>query len=110
VAFDPQPRLTGELIELRPLRPGDWDELFAVASDSLIWEQHPERDRYREHVFKIFSEKRWNVAGRLPLSPGSFNKSLDLHGSTIMIGKNPKSKLHGHFWRESTGAGATTGK
>ena len=55
-------------------------------------------------------EKRWNVAGRLPLSTGSFNKSLDLHGSTIMIGKNPKSKLYGHFWRESTGAGATTGK
>jgi len=27
-AFDPQPRLTGELIEVRPLAPADWEELF----------------------------------------------------------------------------------
>ena len=54
MAFDLQPHLKGELIELRPLKPNDWDELFAVASDSLIWEQHPEPDRYREVVFRIF--------------------------------------------------------
>ena len=27
---------------------------FAVASDRLIWEQHPERDRYQEEVFREF--------------------------------------------------------
>jgi hypothetical protein len=59
---------------------------------------------------EISSEKRWNVAGRLPSLTGSFNKLSDLHGSTIMIGKNRKSKLDGRFRRESTGAGATTGK
>jgi hypothetical protein len=37
MSFDLQPYLKGELIELRPRTPGDWDELFAVASDSLIW-------------------------------------------------------------------------
>src|SRR5262252_3014950 len=52
--FEPQPRLVGELIEVRPLRPEDWEELFAVASDSLIWEQHPARDRYQEKVFREF--------------------------------------------------------
>ncbi len=36
-----QPHLKGELIELRLLMPDDWDDLFVVASDPLIWEQHP---------------------------------------------------------------------
>jgi N-acetyltransferase len=52
--FDLQPRLIGELIEVRPLAPDDWEELFAVASDPLIWEQHPARERYREDVFREF--------------------------------------------------------
>ena len=52
--FDLQPRLIGELIEVRPLATDDWEELFAVASDPLIWEQHPARERYREDVFREF--------------------------------------------------------
>jgi RimJ/RimL family protein N-acetyltransferase len=52
--FELQPTLTGELISLRPLRPDDWDDLFAVASDPLIWEQHPNNDRYKEDVFGEF--------------------------------------------------------
>src|SRR4029079_1117721 len=54
MAFELQPILKGELIELRPLKPDDWDELFAVASDSLIWEQHTEPDRYTEDVLRAF--------------------------------------------------------
>src|SRR5215831_1988476 len=52
--FDLQPTLKGRLLELRPLRPEDWDALFAVASDPLIWEQHPASDRYQEPVFREF--------------------------------------------------------
>jgi len=52
--FDLQPRLVGELIEVRPLAADDWEPLFAVASDPLIWEQHPASDRYREDVFREF--------------------------------------------------------
>jgi N-acetyltransferase len=63
MSFDLQPHLKGELIELRPLAPGDWDELFAVASDRLIWEQHPESDRYEEDVFKIFFEDALRSGG-----------------------------------------------
>jgi len=54
MAFDLQPILTGELLELRPLRPQDFDALYAVASDPLIWEQHPSSDRYQLEVFKEF--------------------------------------------------------
>ena len=52
--FDLQPTLTGELIQLRPLRADDFDALFRVASDPLIWEQHPERNRYQETTFRAF--------------------------------------------------------
>ena len=52
--FELQPTLTGTLLELRPLRPGDFDDLYAVASDPRIWEQHPASDRYKEDVFKEF--------------------------------------------------------
>ncbi|WP_019869809.1 GNAT family N-acetyltransferase [Salinispora oceanensis] len=52
--FELQPVLTSELITVRPLRPADFDELFAVAADPLLWEQHPQSDRCREEVFRAF--------------------------------------------------------
>src|ERR1700730_7090727 len=63
--FDIQPTLKGELLELRPLRPEDWDDLYAVASDPLIWEQHPIRDRYKEDVFKGFFREALESGGAL---------------------------------------------
>jgi RimJ/RimL family protein N-acetyltransferase len=63
MSFDLQPHLKSELIELRPLTPEDWDDLFAVASDPLIWEQHPESDRYKEGVFKVFFREALESGG-----------------------------------------------
>lgn len=54
LTVDLQPVLTGELVELRPIITADFDELFAVASDPLIWEQHPESTRWQEPVFRRF--------------------------------------------------------
>jgi len=63
--FDLQPILKGELLALRPLRPEDFDELYAVASDPLIWEQHPANDRYKEEVFREFFRKALESGGAL---------------------------------------------
>jgi RimJ/RimL family protein N-acetyltransferase len=52
--FDLQPTLTGHVIELRPLRADDFEALFSAASDPLIWEQHPENDRYRRDIFQKY--------------------------------------------------------
>jgi N-acetyltransferase len=52
--MDRQPTLEGPTLSLRPLRPDDWDALFAVASDPLIWEVHPGHDRWQEPVFRLF--------------------------------------------------------
>jgi RimJ/RimL family protein N-acetyltransferase len=54
MTFDLQPILTGNLIKLRPLTREDFDPLFAAASDPLIWEQHPENDRYTREVFRNY--------------------------------------------------------
>jgi RimJ/RimL family protein N-acetyltransferase len=63
--FDRQPTLIGFLLELRPLRPDDWDALRAVASDPLIWEQHPDSDRHKESVFRQFFADALNSGGAL---------------------------------------------
>ena len=63
--MDRQPVLRGELLELRPLRADDWDALFAVAADPLIWEQHPASDRWREDVFREFFRVAMESGGAL---------------------------------------------
>jgi RimJ/RimL family protein N-acetyltransferase len=63
--FDPQPSLRGSLIELRPLRLEDFEALFQAASDPLIWEQHPERDRYKREVFQRFFDGAIESKGAL---------------------------------------------
>ncbi len=54
MSFELQPRIRNDLIRLEPLEPDDFDALYAVAADPLIWEQHPNKDRYRREVFEIF--------------------------------------------------------
>jgi RimJ/RimL family protein N-acetyltransferase len=61
--FELQPVLTGKLLSLRPLRPEDFPELYAVASDPLIWEQHPMKDRYKEEVFREFFREALDSGG-----------------------------------------------
>jgi RimJ/RimL family protein N-acetyltransferase len=63
--FDLQPTLKGELVELRPLRPDDFDQLFAVASDPLIWEQHPVKDRCEPEGFRRFFQEAMDSRGAL---------------------------------------------
>lgn len=62
--FDPQPILKGDLLALRPL-PEDFDDLYAVASDPLIWEQHPASDRYQKEVFREFFRTALESGGAL---------------------------------------------
>ena len=52
--FQLQPTLVGQLIEIRPLGPNDFELLFRAANDPLLWEQHPEPTRYKRDVFQMF--------------------------------------------------------
>jgi len=82
--FDLQPDLKGKLVELKPLRADDYHDLYLVAADPLIWEQHPVNDRYKEEVFKAF-----------------FGEALESRGALIVIDSNDSriigsSRFHGY--------------
>jgi RimJ/RimL family protein N-acetyltransferase len=49
-----QPTLSNELITALPLQPSDFGGLYAAASDPLIWEQHPNKNRYQRAVFENY--------------------------------------------------------
>ena len=49
-----QPTLENENVILHPLQDKDFDDLYAVVSDPKIWEQHPNKDRCKIEVFKVF--------------------------------------------------------
>ena len=87
MSFDLQLHLKGELIELRPLKPEDWSDLFAAASDPLIWEQHPESDRYKKDVFKVFFNEALKSGGAFVVID---SKSRQIVGSTRFFGHDPK--------------------
>jgi N-acetyltransferase len=55
--FNLQPTLTNDLLIIRPLKADDFDNLYKVASDPLIWEQHPAKYRYQKEVFtELFND------------------------------------------------------
>ncbi len=63
--LDRQPVLEGPTLLLRPLREDDWDALYAVASDPLIWAVHPGHDRWQEPVFREFFANAMHHRGAL---------------------------------------------
>ena len=63
--IDRQPHLLGELVEVRPLRDDDYDDLYVIASDPRVWEQHPSKDRVKEDVFRALFEESLQSGGAL---------------------------------------------
>jgi RimJ/RimL family protein N-acetyltransferase len=63
--FDLQPYLKSDLLELRPLSAADFRDLYAVAADPLIWEQHPCPGRYKPEVFEVFFREALESRGAL---------------------------------------------
>ncbi len=72
----------------------DFDALFAAASDPLVWQQHPESDRYKREVFQRYFDGAIESKGAFAIIEqksgriiGSSRYShLDEKGSEIEIG------------------------
>ncbi len=74
-----QPILENEIAQLVPLLESDFEILYQVASDPLIWEQHPNKDRYKRAVFQNFFDGAMQSKGAFKI----VNKaSGDIIGST----------------------------
>jgi RimJ/RimL family protein N-acetyltransferase len=98
-----QPTLEGERLLLRPLRPDDWDALFAVASDPLIWEVHPAQDRWQEAVFRAFFDDALAKGGALAVidresgavvGSSRFQGHDPDHGGSVEIGWTFLARSH----------------
>ena len=83
-----QPTLVGELVAVRPLHPHDFDQLYAVAADPLLWEQHPERERWRENVFRAYFDDHLASGGALAVIE---RESGDLIGATRYDNYDPEA-------------------
>ncbi len=102
MSFDLQPILKGKLLELRPLRVEDVHDLYAVASDPLIWEQHPNSDRHQHEVFQEFFRQALESGGAfvaIDLKDGRIIGSSRFHGynpekSEIEIGWTFLARSH----------------
>lgn len=92
--MDIQPILQTETIQLLPLTVNDFEELFQVASDPLIWEQHPNKDRYKRDVFLNFFEGAIQSKGAFKIIDKISNEvigstrfyDLDLDNKSVLIG------------------------
>ena len=85
--FDLQPVLRGEILWLRPLRSEDFSYLYAVASDPLIWKQHPVPDRYQKEVFDGFFREAMVSGGALIAIDSRDERVI---GSSRFIGYDPE--------------------
>lgn len=63
-----QPVLEDEAVCLSPLQADDFEALYQVASDPLIWEQHPNKNRWQRAAFSIFFEGALQSGGALKIT------------------------------------------
>ena len=78
--------LSNHLIRLEPLQPSHFNELYEAASDPLIWEQHPNPNRYQKEVFESFFEGALASGGAFIVRDVDTGKAL---GSTRFYDLKP---------------------
>jgi RimJ/RimL family protein N-acetyltransferase len=74
--FNLQPTLGNERVQLAPLRADDFSRLYAVASDPLIWEQHPNQNRYQESVFRNYFQGAMESGGALLIADATSGETI----------------------------------
>ncbi|MBK8955128.1 MAG: GNAT family N-acetyltransferase [Saprospiraceae bacterium] len=96
-----QPILTGEFVYLKPIYDSSFEDLYRVASDPLIWEQHPNKNRYKREVFKVFFKGALESQSAFLIYDNACNLigstryyDLNLNESSIAIGYTFISRSH----------------
>lgn len=77
--FNIQPTLENQNTILYPLQENDFEILYVVASDPKIWEQHPNKDRWKKDVFRMFFDGAIKSKGAFKIVDKSTGKIV---GST----------------------------
>ena len=92
--FSIQRTLENENFQLVPLKETDFEKLYQVASDPKVWEQHPNKDRYKREVFENFfkgameSKGAFLIIDKVSQEVLGSTRFYDFNGkeSTILIG------------------------
>lgn len=84
-----QPTLENELVKLIPLKEEDFELLYQTASDPLIWEQHPENNRFQRHIFEKFFKGAIDSKGAFLVID---NKTGEVMGSSRYYDYNENKK------------------
>lgn len=85
-----QPHLKGHLLQLRPLLPNDFEDLYRAASDPLIWELHPQSDRYKIEVFQKYFDGALKSNGAFAILESTTGKIM---GSSRYYNEQPDQNL-----------------
>ena len=86
--FNLQPEiLEDDVTKLIPLQEDHFEELYKVASDPLIWEQHPIKDRYKKEVFKPFFDAAISSKGAFLILD---KKTNEIMGTSRYYEYNPE--------------------
>ncbi|MEO6681743.1 MAG: GNAT family N-acetyltransferase [Ginsengibacter sp.] len=87
--MDLQPVLENDYIIARPLKESDFDILFKAASDPLIWDQHPNKNRYKKPDFENFFKGAMESGGAFIV----FSKETgEVIGSSRYYGYNEEER------------------
>lgn len=76
MTFDLQPHLQNEFVKLIPLKESDFETLYRVASDPLIWEQHPNKNRWKRDVFENFFKGAIESKGAFIIYDAKTNEAI----------------------------------
>jgi N-acetyltransferase len=87
--FDLQPVLQDEQVLLEPLKESDFERLYAAASDPLIWEQHPNKNRYQRTEFENYFKGAMESGGAFLISEKSSGQVI---GSSRFYDSDPDKK------------------
>ena len=68
--------LKNDLVWLEPLKQEHFEELYLVASDPLIWEQHPNPDRYKLDAFTNYFKGAMESGGAFIIRDTLSGKAL----------------------------------
>ncbi|MEO6135775.1 MAG: GNAT family N-acetyltransferase [Ginsengibacter sp.] len=74
--FELQPTLECDLFIARPLTQEDFESLFMAASDPLVWDQHPNKNRYQRDEFSNFFKGAIESGGALVVIDKASNEII----------------------------------
>lgn len=87
INIDLQPTLVNEDVMLVPLQANDFEVLYRVAADPAIWQQHPNKDRWKKEVFQTFFDGAIQSGGAFRVVDRVTGETI---GSTRFYDHNPE--------------------